>query len=62
MSAKIRKGIEGNAFGGIITIDATDWNGGSNLWFLLFQSGYVSKIVLFTTPKYPLSDIPWPRR
>jgi len=62
MSVKIRKGIEGNAFGGTVMIDATDWNGGANMWYLLFQSGSVSKIVLFTTPKYPLSDIPWPRR
>lgn len=62
MSVKIRKGIEGNAFGGTITVDATDWNGGSGLWFLLFQSDFVSKIVFYNVPEYPLSDIPWPRK
>lgn len=62
MSTRLRKGIEGNAFGGVVTIDATDWNGGSFLWFLLFQGGHISKIVFYTMPQFPLSEIPFSER
>lgn len=56
LSARLYKNGDGNGFGGTISIDATGGNQGEDMWFLLFQSDYLAKIVFYSHPKLPIIE------
>lgn len=53
MSVQLRKGNDGNAFGGTVSIDATGANKGNQMWFLIFQGDMLAKIVFYVHPERP---------
>lgn len=56
MSTRLHKGRHGNGFRGYIIIDASRYNFGDQLWFLLFANDTLISIVFFDVPRIKVTD------
>ena len=57
ISTRLHKGRHGNGFRGFISIDASCYNQGDQLWYLLFQNDGLTRIIFFDLPFVRVHDI-----